>query len=90
MPEVVSLAATRHATLMEVALTILDEEGQTDVSMMLEAGQLGHAQARLTGAVDRLMLDRQLDGDEADDLRHKIGLPLERAEDLRTASAALW
>ena len=90
MPDVVSITHTRHTTLMEVAETLLDEEGQVEVSVLLDAGRLGDAQAKLVGAMDRLTLANLLDAEEAVSLHRKIGLSSERIEQLRLASADLW
>lgn len=76
--------------LMEIAERFLNDQGQVEVSVLVDDGHLRRAQAYLLGALDKAMTDGQLTDEEAPGIYAQLGLSARDVERLRTHSAHQW
>lgn len=72
--------------LNELAECFLDDQGQVDVSVYIDEGKLGKAQAYVLGAIDKLMTEGKLEGEELQEALTKLGMSERDISRLRAGS----
>lgn len=78
--------------LMKVAEMVLDDEGQVEVSVRIDDGEIRRAQVCLIGAIDRLLQEEQDGHAELAALIPQIGLSPAEVEQIRSlcSNPANW
>ncbi len=76
-----------QTTLMEVAEMLLNDEGQVEVSVLIDEGEKYRAQVYLLGAMDKLMCAGTLSAAELTEIVLKIGLSQRDIERIRGSNA---
>lgn len=80
-----NVAEVSDETLTEIGEQVLDDEGQVELSLMLDEGKQRGAQRYLLGAIDELLEGADEEGkEELAALIPQIGLSAAEAERLRT------
>lgn len=82
--------APHQEDLMELAEMFLDDEGQTEVSVLLDENEIRRAQRYLLGGMDRCMQEGAITEDEAPKHYVKLRLSNRDVELLRRGSVDLW
>lgn len=74
------------SALQELALELLDAEGQTEIDLYLEAGNEEHAKEYLLGYLDGQMDGGHIGTEEAADYYRRLGMDPEQASSVRQTS----